>query len=341
MIIEDIKQINIILEKMWKKRIAIVTHENPDGDGLATAIAFTYFLREYCGAKPFIIMDSEFPTFLDFLLFKSCRIFSYQSYIEKFKRNFDYLIVLDCHEKERVDCNRKIFDISEKVLVIDHHITRKSSLNPELDYYIDPTAVCTGVMIHRFLYEKIMSFQKDFPDNNLRWIKIYADCIYTSIINDTDNFVNSNTDQETFSVVADLIGLGLKPHKIANKFLYQKSISYFKFLGKVLTTIEVEKSIAMYHSTLAMLAESNQTTDAYSKMMRWTKGVNDIDIIVFFQEYENNLWRIGLRSEKYNVAKIAHHFAGGGHERASGFQIKGDFETIKQEVISYLKSFIG
>ena len=163
MIIEKSHQINKILEKLSKKRVAIVTHENPDGDGLATAIAFCFCLRELYEAQPMIIMDSPFPSFLEFLIHRKVRIFSYKQYIAKFRKNIDYLIVLDCHEKKRVDCDIKIFDIINKALVIDHHVTKKNDLIPSSDYYLDSHAACTGVMIHRFMNKKIKEYIKRFP----------------------------------------------------------------------------------------------------------------------------------------------------------------------------------
>jgi phosphoesterase RecJ-like protein len=214
-------------------------------------------------------------------------------------------------------------------------------------------------MVHRFLYKYV-------SEGETGWKKDYADCIYTTILNDTDNFVNSNVDKETFKVVSELMELGLKPHVITNQFLYRKSIYYYRFIGAVLSTIEVialrhdiscvighdsttpcpsnlEGSccqIALYHSTLKMLADNHQTIEAYSKMMRWTKGTYDVEIQVLFQEYEGSLYRVSLRSYIHDVAKIAQHFGGGGHVKASGFEIKGEYDLVKDKVIKYIESVI-
>ena len=320
-------EVNELFKRCEGKSVGIVTHVNPDGDGLGAALALSYCLENVYFAEPIIVMETKFPETLGFLVQESgIRV---QKSIDD---SFDLLVVLDCHEKDRVDADIGIFDLANEIVVIDHHVFKGDDMKGAV-YYIDSSAVSTGVMVNRFLYKHVKAVNAD-------WKKDYADCIYATILNDTDNFINSNTDKETFQVVSDLMELGLKPHVITNQFLYRKSIYYYRFIGAVLSTIEVRNKIAMYQATLKMLADNQQTTEAYAKMMRWTKGSYDVDLQVLFQEYEGGLYRIGLRSELHDVAKIAQHFGGGGHVKASGFEIKGEFDLVKNEVIKYIESVI-
>ena len=332
-------EIDELLKRHKNKRVAIVSHVNPDGDGLSAAIALYFCLEKIYHAVPFIIMDSEFPTFLDFLPYKQCNIMSYDCYRANNKENFDLLVVLDCHEDTRVDTNIEIFDVSENILIIDHHVKKSQLLSAEYKHqnlysHIDSDAVSTGVIINRFLYKHV----KEINDS---WKEDYAILIYTTILNDTDNFVNSNVDQETFLVVSDLIELGLKPHVVTNKFLFRSSIYYYKFIGEVLSTIEVRNNIAVFYATLEMLKRNHQTLDSFAKMMRWTKGSYDVELQVLFQQYEDNLFRVSMRSEVHDVAKIAQHFDGGGHQRAAGFQIKGELSESVNTVLSYIEGVIS
>jgi len=337
MIINEVTEINEILKKTSGNNVALVTHINPDGDGLGTAIALSICLKKIYEAIPYLIMDSVYPSFMNYLEQANCRIVSYKDYISTINKDFDCLIVLDCHERNRIDCDPHIFGISKKVLMIDHHIVKDVEFMDEYDYYIDIKATSTGIIVHRVVKDEIYkneSRRKEFS------LTTYAACIYTSIINDTDNFLNTNLNQETFSVVADLMLLGLQPSIIANKFLNSGSIKYYKFIGNVLSTIEVKGKIAFYYATLKMLTDNGLLDEAYSKMMRWTKGAFDVEITICFQEYVNNIWRVSLRSESYNVAKIAHYFQGGGHMKAAGFKITGEFSQIKEKVLSYIEATI-
>jgi len=329
-------EIDELLRELKNKRVAIVTHVNPDGDGLSTAIALYFCLKKVYKANPFIIMDSEFPTFLDFLPYKQCRIMSYDYYRANNEEDFDLLVVLDCHEDIRIDTNVEIFSITKNVLIIDHHVKKSQFLTTKykhqnLYYHIDSNAVSTGVIINRFLYKQVKEI-------NESWKKDYATFIYTTILNDTDNFINSNVDKETFLVVSDLIELGLKPHIITNQFLYRNSIYYYKFIGEVLSTIEVRGNVAVFYATHEMLNRNHQTVDSFAKMMRWTKGTYDVEMQVLFQQYGENEFRVGLRSEVHDVAKIAQNFSGGGHQRAAGFTIKGELNESINIVLSYIES---
>ena len=339
-IIKDHFQVDKILRGFVGKRVALTTHENPDGDGLCCAMALSFGLKYIYKAEPTIIMDSASPTFLNGLPFSQCNVMSLNAYKDSDKGNFDLLIVLDCHEEDRVDTDKEIFQMVDGVLIIDHHEVNTNGTESIFHYdnsvvysYIDSSAVSTGVIINRFLYQLV-------KDLNPSWKNDYANCIYTTILNDTDNFFNANTNKETFQTVADLYDFGLKPNIVVNQFMYRKSIYYYRFIGNVLSTIEVKNKIAIYYSTLQMLKNNYQTTDAYSKITKWTKGTYDVDIQVLFQEYGEGFFRVSLRSDLHDVAEIAQHYGGGGHKKAAGMKINGKLSEVKNELISFIESKI-
>jgi len=331
MLYKRIDQIEVLLQQFAHQKIALTTHENPDGDGLSTALAIYYCLENIYQAKPQIVIDSPFPSFLDYLNHQQCCITPYNMLDPDFF--FDLLLVLDCHEVDRVDTQKEIFQKAIKVLFIDHHVLKHQEINALYDYYIDDNAVCTGVIINRI-------FQTKITKNLGSWVQDYLACIYTSIVNDTDNFVNSNSDLEAFQTVVSLMELGLIPAVIVNQFLYRKPICFYKFLGAVLSTLETNNRVTTFYATLEMLNQNGLTTEAYSKLMKHIKGASDIDIAVLFQEYEKEFYRMSVRSDKYDVAILAQHFGGGGHNRAAGFQLCGDLKTVKKQVLEYINNVV-
>ncbi|MDD4495671.1 MAG: DHHA1 domain-containing protein, partial [Eubacteriales bacterium] len=51
--------------------------------------------------------------------------------------------------------------------------------------------------------------------------------------------------------------------------------------------------------------------------------------------------KVNLRSNEYvDVSKIASHFSGGGHIRASGCIISGELEDVKVQVINKIREQI-
>ena len=91
------------------------------------------------------------------------------------------------------------------------------------------------------------------------------------------------------------------------------------------------------HSSLEMLERLGLDQDASSKMMRWIKGVKDIDIQVYFQQVEEKLFRISLRSDKYEVNTLASFFGGGGHKKAAGCEIKGTLTEAKSLILEQIR----
>ena len=329
MIIHNVSDIDFLLKTFNGKLVAIVTHENPDGDGLAACLALFRCLIEVYKAQPIIVMDTDFPDFLSFLNRDGIVVHSYE---EIKNQHFDLLIALDCHDELRIDTNSSIYNICTDVIYIDHHEMKEQALHRDRKYYIDASAVSTGAIIHRFLFDYVKQFDKPNQKN-------YAEYIYTTIVNDTDNFLNTNVDKETYKICSDLLDLGLSPAKLTNKFLYHKSIHYYKYIGDVLSTIELfnDHKLAFYHSTIKMLEDNNQTHEALAKMMRWTKGAYDVEVQVLMQEYEHQDYRISLRSDRFDVSLWAKHFGGGGHKRASGFSLKGSFNEVKTTILAYFE----
>jgi phosphoesterase RecJ-like protein len=274
-------------------------------------------------------MDTEYPDYLDFLNYRDFAFTSFDDYDKE--STIDLLIVLDCHEEDRANTDAEIFQFTQKTLFIDHHTIKPDSLKEEHLYFIDSSAVSTGAILHRFLFKSVFDLSKKLQND-------YAEYIYTTIVNDTDNFLNSNTDKDTYEICSELMDLGLKPNILTNKFLYSKPILYYRFIGETLASIELSecKKIAIYQTTLKMLNDNNLTLEANSKIMRWTKGAYDVEIQILIQEYDTNDYKVSLRSEKHDVAEIARHFGGGGHKRAAGFSVKGSFEEIKDGLLRVL-----
>src|SRR5262249_7815054 len=69
--------------------------------------------------------------------------------------------------------------------------------------------------------------------------------------------------------------------------------------------------------------------------------VGDVEAVAFFRELPNDTFRISLRSKnRVNVARVAEHFGGGGHNNAAGFTIKATFDKLSREGLAKLKEAV-
>ena len=179
------------------------------------------------------------------------------------------------------------------------------------------------------MYEKEL---ENFPAEKANFI---ATAIYTTILNDTDNFLNRNTDAETFSISSKLMKYGIVPGYITEHFLLSNTADHMRFVGEVLATIETydDEKVLFMHATQDMMYRNGLDNTATSKLTRWVKGTRNIQALACFVEVNKNRFRLSLRSNHINVNKVAVKFGGGGHKKASGCELKGSLEEIKKTIL--------
>lgn len=318
--------------------IGLVTHKNPDGDGLSACIA----LQEILKAKkknPRIILEQEAPDSFALLGARE------RSEIYNEEMSFSLVLIIDCKNRSRVGRCAPLLDKAELILAIDHHEDNSDfpgsdgsdpspvTADREPDFvYNDPQTVSAGAILYQALKEEIHSLPAKSK-------VLCATALYITIINDTNNFTNKNTDQAVFEISAGITGLGIKPHKITKAFLYTKPASYFRFIGQTMSTIETLENgrVLFFHSDLKMLHENNLRSDATTKVTDWIKKPEGIEVIIYARELDREKYRLSLRSEYYNVNIIAVKFGGGGHISAAGCEMSGTLADIKTTVLTEVR----
>ena len=314
----------ILLESLEKySSIGIVTHYSPDGDGFCSALALQDILSQK-NIKAEIILEKTAPPVYDFLKGRE------KSIVFSDDLTYKLLLILDCHEEERIGKCAPLISKAEKIIAIDHHPENVLISNAET--YIDTDKVSVGVIVYNLFADEISSF----PKHSQKYI---AEAVYTTILNDSDNFINANTDEETFRISAELMKLGLIPGNIAEKFLMNKTPAEMRFIGEVLSMIKTysNNKILFMHSTVNMLQKNNLTRTATDKMTRWVKGTRDVKVLIYFQETEPGKFRLHLRSNFIDVNKIAVKYDGGGHIRASGCEIAGFYPELEKKLLEDIK----
>jgi len=314
------KQIADIIQQ--KTTIGIVTHKKPDGDGLGASFALQEILLEFDHSSD-IILEEQIPKLYSFL--------DGEKRTTIFNKDLKYetLFVLDCHEKNRLGICEPLVDKAKNVIVIDHHMENNVLRS---DHFIDPSKVSVGAIIYKLFQDEILKMTQE------RALYI-AQSIYVSILNDTNNFINSNTDEETFRICSELVKLGLKPGVVTKLFLMNKPAVEMKFLGQVLATIRTlyEDRVMFMNSSLQMLQDNGLDQSVNSKILSWVKGLKKVEIVVYFSEINFEEYKLSIRSENVNTNTIARKFGGGGHAKASGCTIKGNLLKVEDLILTEIK----
>jgi bifunctional oligoribonuclease and PAP phosphatase NrnA len=304
--------------------IGLTTHVNPDGDGLCACLALKRIL--HCqGYEADIIMDD-----LDLLRYEFLQVLD-NVIIDAETRHYDLVIVIDLHDTERLANRLHLIQTARTTVVIDHHEV-EDDMMPCVFSWVDTSAVCTGWMIYTLFKSELDAL----PVLDREYV---AKCLYTTLLNDTNNFVNSNTDRHTFELAAATVDYGVKPAELSRVFLDSRSVQETRLMGQVLSTLETRDGgkIAFMDSSLQMLEENGLGPEATSNLTRLIQDLKDVDTAVYFREESAGQYRISLRSKTVNVHDIALKYGGGGHLRASGCNLSGSLAEVKNVILDEIR----
>ncbi|MFB0566875.1 MAG: bifunctional oligoribonuclease/PAP phosphatase NrnA [Candidatus Aminicenantaceae bacterium] len=308
-----IDTLSLISQKIREsKRIVITSHLRPDGDSICTSLALA-LMGEFLGKEMAIINKENTPfpfnRFPDVEKIKISQIYP---------QKFDLIILLECADVSRSGQENlgHYFKIN-----IDHHHSN--------DYYadinwVDPKASAVGEMAF-ILGEKL----------NIKFTSKIANHLYSAIVSDTGSFQFSNTTARAFEVCHRLLEYGANSIKVSEMLFSNNSPEKIKLLGQILSTLQMNKNgniaiITMFKEFLDALNIKEIDTEDITTLARSIKGV---EIVLFFKQIENNIFRISLRSKgRANAAFIAEHFGGGGHVHAAGFTVSGEYEKLLKDV---------
>lgn len=303
--------------------ILIETHQNPDFDGLGSALALQQFIN-YLGKENYIILKKNKlsnPIKKAFKLMDDKKI-KYQLINTKdsLKKENPLLIVLDTHKQTMLEEPKTIDKIND-IIVLDHHIKSKDYIKKTNLNYINSNMSSTIEIITHYL--KFVNFKVD---------EIIATFMLVGLEIDTNTFKLKTTDK-TYETAAYLTKLGAN-NIIKQELLKESKEKYITIHKLIENSITINQNMAVclfddkiYETKdLALIAE---------ELLRF-EGIEVSFSIGFISK---NTVGISARSlGNIDVEKIMNKLGGGGHvtEAASQF-----VETTIEEVFIKLKEIIG
>ena len=318
---------NKLLEELKPGRtVGIMSHIEPDGDGFAASLALQLFLRAR-GMLSEIVVDPGTNLDRFAFLMQGVMIRDHATGL-----SYDLLIVLDCNSYSRINARGDVVRDSGHVILIDHHVPENGVIKTDYSF-VDTTSVSVGAIIFRALKPEIEALPAEIR-------KSIAECIYITIVNDTNNFINANTDPDAFLIAADLAKLGISPSLLYKEYFLNHEALEMRYIGEALSTIELhlDNRVLFMYSTLDMQHRNRLTADAIMNITRWVQGVRDIDVVAYLREEEPGSYKLSLRSPRVDVNSVAASYGGGGHRSASGANLRGDLYSLKSELLGKLKT---
>lgn len=314
--------LNIVAELNMAFKILVVGHIMPDGDDVSSVLSAMYGLKRL-GKEVIAGIDWKIPWYF----YEFEEVSQIQSYdtVSEMKFDPDVVLVVDVSSPDRVGRFQEFFD-NRKVFVVDHHGTNTffGTYN-----WIDTKFGSTAQMILRINTELGVQYDERLATLNLM-----------GIATDTGFFRYTNADEIVFSDATKLVSLGGKMHLISRIF-ENKRIEQFKLLSTMIEHMRMELDGMIVYSYLSKqdYENNNCTEDDSGGFVSELRSIRGVELAIFLSEYEFGEVHVSLRSRDwFDCSRLAVLLGGGGHPRAAGCTLKGNLESIVEEVIREAKS---
>jgi phosphoesterase RecJ-like protein len=311
-----------------KNPIIIASHQNIDGDGLGSMISLYLFLIQK-KLNPIMVYDNTIPYFYHFLPnLKDIYPLAHPK-LKEISEDTVFFAV-DCSNPQRLG---QLNDIREKcslVVNIDHHPDNSSygTIN-----YIDPHCPSTTILIYQLAKK-----------NEVKLDASLSMSILTGLITDTGGFQYVELNQQLLAILEDLINHGASVATITRYAFKSRRYSALKLLGIALNHFVYDYQFHfgttyLLRSDFELCGASEEDTEGIVDYGLYVPGSL---ISVFIREVDNQTFKVSLRSQdETNILPIAHAFGGGGHLKAAGFKIQGDFKTVYQNLKEHIQGYLS
>jgi phosphoesterase RecJ-like protein len=313
------RQIETILRE--GRRFLLATHVHPDGDSIASVLLFARALDHF-GKPCRILLDDDLPKKFDFL--------HGVERIERFREGDDAekpdtVVVLDLSSLNRLGNVQKAIPTDAKIIQIDHHPSDRALGHVSV---LDDRESSTTELVYQFLLHCGIPITREI-----------ATLVYTGIVCDTGRFLFPNTTCQSLEICSQMIQKGACPETIANRLYFRNSQNNLRALAKALSTVEfhMDGRVSCMHLNKDEFNHNEKLdTEGFIDSLL---AVDGTEVEFFMLKLKPRLYKVSFRSkETVDVNEIARFFGGGGHSRASGCQIEGTVEEVKEHILRVLKN---
>ena len=305
------QQLNEVAKALLEaKRIAIISHKNPDGDTLGSQLALGGALKEL--GKDVVLYNKDKVASKFNFIAGADQVAQYHDGMEL----PETVVFVDCAEPQLAGFTLEDDVLMGKTIInIDHHASNKHY--GKWNYVVSAAgANCQNI------YHVIGAIGGTIT-------KEIATALYTGLSTDTGNFMFDNVSSETLRIAADLKDIGANTDAVRLKLYESSSKKKIEMLKYILNNLHISADGQYAWSSIShqMIEELQPESTDIDGLINTIKDIEGVEIAILFRGVEANRTKASLRSKVWaDVNQIAGMFGGGGHVRASGVSIDGDVE---------------
>ena len=316
------------------KKVLLTTHVRPDGDALGSTAAFAMGLAR-AGIQAEVLLLSHLPRKYSFVFQDNGIVFhdaesGWPPGLELDR--FDAFVVVDTGTWSQLPgLKERALAYSKPKVVIDHHLTQEGWADVKL---VVTEAAAAGEIIAEVLER--LGVAMDQP---------IASALYVAIASDTGWFQFSNTRPVTMRLAARLMEAGVDTDRLYQLLYQNERKERLAIQSRALSSMELLKDgrLAVIRISVKDFDETGANVPDTENLINLPLQIASVEVSILMTEPKDfGPVRISLRSKGHiDVAKFAEQFGGGGHARASGLKLEGDFQGAHDRVVEAMKRAMG
>lgn len=286
--------------------IIIYRHSNPDGDALGSQVGLCEIIKDNYPEKRVFIVGDESDRY-GFIVNRA------MDNLEDALIPSSLSIILDTSSPHLISGER--WNESEETLRFDHHLF----VEKIADYEVVDSSYesCCGLIT-----DFAMSLSLFVSDKAAR-------ALYTGLITDSGRFLYDSVSSRTHILAAFLLERSFDRNEIYRNL-------YVEDLESVKRRLSFMERIKFTYNNVAYVYSTNEDVEKMSVspfsvsrgMVNTMANLKGVHIWVNFTE-DGDKVLCELRSDSYDINKIAVKYGGGGHLKASGATLKSKEEAMK------------
>jgi phosphoesterase RecJ-like protein len=322
--------------KAWKlivsaRRTLMLTHTKPDGDGLGSLAALQEALTAL-GQQVRIILPSEPAAKYAFLAgSEKFEVLGRDVQAAQLPRDWDLLLVVDTCTWDQLEGLRGLIeDYCDRVLVVDHHMTRDDLRHQEL---VDVDAAAAGEIVARLMERHAVAVTPTI-----------AESLFVALVSDTGWFRFPSVTPAVLHLGARLVEQGARPSVVYERLYQSEPLAKMNLLREALSTLAVspEGDVAWFWLTRDMFARSGAKLSDTENIIDECQKVVGVLVGLLFTEIDDGSVRVSLRSKRdVDMAAVSAGFGGGGHARAAGCHLPGPLPVARRAVLEAVYAAMG
>ncbi len=307
-----------------KDKVIVMGHRNADIDSFGAAVGVArvattlerkvHIVLSDCTSslQPFIEMFRDNPDYDDDFIING------QQAVEMVGNNA-VLVVVDVNKPSITDCP-ELLRLCKSIVVFDHHRQGTEVIENATLSYVEAYASSTCEMVSEIL---------QYIGENVKIKNIEADCLYSGIMIDTNNFM-TKTGVRTFEAAAFLRRNGADVMRVRK--LFREDAADYKAKADAVSQAEIYKNA--YAISICTSDEVQSPTVVGAQAANELLNIKGVKASFILTEYQNLIYVSARSIDEVNVQIIMERLGGGGHMNMAGCQME---DTSLAEGIGIIK----